>query len=176
MKMAVCLLTVLATIVTPAVAQQSSIDHLIVPGQRIGQIKVGMSLSEVEALIGRPSTSRPLSTQTVILQPGKSMLYTWQLGPGNGLSVQTTVSNEVYLVGTFATNYGTSEGLHVGSRLSEVTSMLGAPSRTIARPSIGANYLVYDDRGIEFVVGADSTKSNFQTVMNVFVFRSPNSH
>jgi len=70
MKKAVCLLAVLVTLVTPAIAQQSSPDQLIVPGQRIGQIRIGMSLSEVEAMLGRPSTSRLNHPNLLILLDG----------------------------------------------------------------------------------------------------------
>src|SRR5215831_12744563 len=95
----------------------SNNDHLIVPGQRIGQVSLGMSVQQLIATLGTPVKSEPY-------------------GGGNRSNNSFSIGLDVDVSGTavdgiFARNstYKTAEGVGLGMSDLEVRALLGAPDK-----------------------------------------------
>jgi hypothetical protein len=106
--------TVLAVVLQCSFARAQTLnDHLIVPWQRIGPMRLGMSTADLIQSMGPP----------VSRQPGEVVTYKWH-------DVSATVTEDglwATQICTFDPADVTVEGLHVGSTDLSVSGLLGKP-------------------------------------------------
>ena len=109
---------VVLTVVAPAGAAPHR-ELVIVPGQAIGEVRIGMSLAQVRRALGRPTgVSKQLRTAF-----GSYVEYDWGWGRwAVGLSGRGT-KMRVSLVATTLRRERTREGIGVGTRIRRVESM-----------------------------------------------------
>src|SRR5438309_2018265 len=136
-------------------------EFLIMPGQGVGRIHVGMTITEVTAILGGPkATIRNATTGTsyawfdyAALQNTLEFHLRVQGGgsacppgcpdegrsvDGGGLMVLTTQTGQVTGIRTYyAPQYVTAEGLRIGMREDQVRSALGAPANIEVVAEIG---------------------------------------
>jgi S1-C subfamily serine protease len=178
---------------SPAAPSTSHNPLRITPGQGIGHMQVGMSLTDVIAILGRPKVTMPYS------KSGSDTLYAWfdytRLG-GNvggppsscttyvecwktetdtsqnvddgGLAVVCTRTGQVSIVQAYyAPQYVTTEGLHTNVTEEQVRSVLGEPTRVVS----GERYhsLEYVSKGIMFRVADDPKMKGYRTVFLISV-------
>lgn len=160
-------LLVVAASNLPAAGQSTEADRLIVPGEGIGRVRLGMHIQDVTALLGRH--------RSVQVLPDGSVIYRWYdpAGESKGLRVTATRTGEVFYVA--ARNdpaYVTREGLRVGSTEVEVRGVFGEPSRIVIESHINARTLRYTGRGIQFTISLDPTYLFYNTVNEIGGFRS----
>ena len=135
------------TNMSPAPAPQTPPDdnHLIVPGQRIGPIKLGANIKDVMAVLGRPIdvadiiSGEPIfigwssiqsSGGTPQFRPGRT-LGTWVTLECNDPQTLNTPKCRILEIVVFDPDYATAEGLHVGVPEERVRNVLGEPDRVI---------------------------------------------
>lgn len=120
--------------VASAKAQVLLSDTVIVPGDRIGPLVLGMTEAEIIAAAGQPEQR---------LMQGRDTLYSWGLVtariPAGAMGVDEIVVMD--------TRYLTSQRIHVGSTDIAVTTSFGQPMKRAA--ASGLVTLDYD--GIGFV-------------------------
>jgi hypothetical protein len=120
-------------------------DHLIVPGERIGPLRLAGKIGDIEKLLGRGTDRGPSRW------PGQgAVLRTWDEAGVWAISDQAT-GNIVWIsVEETASarweGYETDGGIRLGITQSQVTLVLGEPERTV--DDGGERSLYYDQRGI----------------------------
>jgi hypothetical protein len=126
----------------PDRAHRRGSSRLIVPGQGIGSLTLGMDVQEVAFFLDVPRTTS--------VRPDGSVEYSWAAPPDDaGLGLRASGDGLVYEVFVVHDGrYATEEGLGVGSSDSKVRRTLGEPQREI--PSEGATSLRYDRLGVAF--------------------------
>ncbi len=131
----------------PATAIAALSDRAIVPGERIGPVRLAGKIDEVVKLFG-PGTVRGRG------HGGLFVLQTWdavglwvQFDPESGnviwISVEASGSNPW-------AEHSTPEGIRLGTRQQDLVSMMGPPERT--ETGGGATSFYYDRRGIRFTL------------------------
>lgn len=108
-------------------------DRLIIPGRRVGEIRLGQKSEVVLKAWGPPDRTSPLAGAAVALYAGRGVGVIIRSGRIEGLLVET---------GDFMTR----EGIQVGSTRDQVVAALG-PGYTESGPQ-----LYYSERGIGFVL------------------------
>ncbi len=162
----------------PGLTESATNDLLIVPGQRIGPLRVGMSITDATALMGTPKPAITNLVSVVLTLPDGSTVFRWppsseaqQYGANSndGFGVVADKAGAIFEIqGPFDGRYHTAEGLHVGSKVSEVTKTLGAPPR---QPTSGhERFYVYDQPGIVMLVQDNRGASNYGLVNGMWVF------
>ena len=150
-------------------------DHLIVPGQRIGPIKLGDNINDAVMAFGSPFEAGDASS-------GKPIPIAW---------VSATRTNGQTVIGVMATpecantrtfkgppcrilqvmvndpEYATVEGLHVGVLESQVRGALGEPNRVVSETARVSHSLRYAS-GILFWVN-DAPDPQSQRVEYIYV-------
>lgn len=91
---------------TPALTQNYTNDHLIVPGARVGPVTLGLSTTKLEEVLGR-ATLRPQGEGTVYLYPDRGLVVYCQ-------------DDRVFSVTTRSPEYQTRAGVGVGSDVNDV--------------------------------------------------------
>lgn len=171
---------------SPAVAQQTSPDdnHLIVPGQQIGPIKLGGTIEDALAALGRPlaATDRSVGTAVLIVWSSRPFPFWSRLGAWTtrecldppSFSTRKCRILEAFLIEDmqYATaeglpQYATAEGLHVGVLEQQVRDVLGEPTR-IDRGTKGVSHALLYASGIEFWV-SDRPGGDYQRVTVISV-------
>jgi hypothetical protein len=154
------------------VAQQSSpAGLLILPGQNIGPLHIGMNIADAIKVMGTPKSSESSS------QDG-TVLFRWYDTVGSGATVATGGTG-LYVVTDFtgqilrvtahdAPQCVTAEGLHDGMTESQIKAVLGAPASTEPVGKI-AHELVYSS-GIGFTIVDDPSIAGYRTVVEITVF------
>ncbi len=104
-------------------------DGLIVPGQRIGPIYVGMDVRLLYQTMGEPRESMPSADGV-----------TYDFGGGLAAIVMNT-TQRVYRITANSTNYATKEGIRVGLSDLAVRALDGNPYR--ATPDQELNFMCY---------------------------------
>ena len=170
---AVCVLLVLAV---PAIAQTD--QFLITPGEGIGQIQIGMSVTDATRILGTPKPATTKIDSVVLPIPEGTVAFRWDASPevrqqggsaDDGFEVITDKTGTVYEVqGSFDNRYHTAEGLHVGSKPSDVTDALSTPSRELTNGH--ERFYVYDNRGIAFLTQNNRRASNYGLVNGIWIF------
>src|SRR5688500_10514351 len=97
-------------------------ETLIVPGERIGRIRIGMNESQVVAALGSP-------TEREVLEYNGEVQMTWE---AENYDINLSLTGNDGVVSRVVTSrrlYATAEGLSVGSSLSDVTAVMGNPGR-----------------------------------------------
>src|SRR5579864_1450071 len=131
----------------PAPAGQPSGATTIVPGRSIGAVRLGMTLPDVVAALGRATNTAE--------RPGVGVDYTWYAASAeSGLGVRATgagIVRRIWVLNDAA--YRTREGLHTGSTEADVRAVFGAPSWTVAVASQEKSItLMYEALGAWFGV------------------------
>ena len=144
-------------------AQQGG-PSTIVPGRSVGAVRLGMTVQDVEAAIGRAKGTEQ--------RPGVGVDYTWYAPPADsGLGLRATaegVVRQIWVLNDSA--YRTREGLHAGSTDAEVTAALGAPSWTLEVASQQkSTTLMYDKLGVWFSVRPSATNPSRNVVFRIDV-------
>lgn len=127
-----------------------SSDRLIVPGERIGPVRLAGKINEIVKLFGAGKVSGQRERELFMLQTWDALGLWVQLDPGTGnvvwISVDTSGSNPW-------AEHSTPDGIRLGTRQQDLVSVMGAPERTVTGG--GATSFYYDRRGIRFTL-ADS--------------------
>jgi cytochrome c-type biogenesis protein CcmH/NrfG len=121
-------------------------DRLIVPGERIGPLRLDAKAGEIAKLLG-PGTPKPGGWRFSKMQTWDAMGVWIDFDPGTG---------NVLWIGTEAsgsspwTEYSTAEGIRIGARREDVLGAMGAPERTVSAG--GLTSLYYDSRGLRLTL------------------------
>ena len=119
---------------------------LIVPGERIAGVRLGMTAAEVRDLEGAPSFSNAPDADT------QTMIYFAQASAAPLLTVHVA-AGRVDRVVTAVSLYATAEGLHVGSPTDDVETAFGEPDskENVSTDWMAPHYRAcYAKRGIAF--------------------------
>ena len=120
MRGALAAVFVLAAVAAAPSAAAPKRELLIVPGQQIGKVRIGMSLAQVRRALGRPTG---VNKRTRTAFGGTYVEYDWGYGRWTvGLSGRAR-SLRVSLVATTVRRERTREGVGVGSLLSRVKAV-----------------------------------------------------
>jgi hypothetical protein len=127
-------------------------DHKIIPGERVGPIRLAASIDEVGSILG-PNSWR----EAPWCWPGSMMRYWVDMGfsvvrdteTGNIVEISVKRDGAGPWPDYWAT-YRTPEGVCLGSKKRDVISLMGTPERTVSGG--GAKSLYYDRRGIRFTI------------------------
>ena len=112
-------------------------DNLIVPGERIGPLFLGMTEAQLYKKLGDADT---------IMNNGQYTIYNYH---GLGVSVMKSTS-KIIQVTAESSQYSTSDGIHVGSSLLEVKSKLTLAETPNNVDSANADY--YPGNGLNIGV------------------------
>jgi|GEM_PF-2515562 len=180
MRIALIAIVLIGSIVAlgaPGLTQPATDDLLIVPGQRIGLLRVGMSITDAAAVMGTPKPANTKIVSVVLPVPVGATAFEWPpsseaqrqgAGPHDGFAVITDKAGMVYEIqSTFDRRYHTVEGVHVGSKLTDVTNAFGAP--TSEKTSGHERLYVYDQRGIVILFQDNRQISNYGLVNGFWV-------
>jgi len=139
-------------------------DRQIVPGERIGEWALDMTIPRIDDVIsGSPARSSGIADP----RPGPDFRagFVNVLWPGRFLGAGTndTASGKVVCLITWSPAFQTQEGVHPGGGEQEVANIYGSPSaRTIAGPE--TSRLIYNRIGIAFVLKKAA-------VQQIYIFR-----
>jgi hypothetical protein len=121
-------------------------DRLIVPGERIGPLRLDAKVGEIVKLLG-PGTPRPGGWSFSKGQTWDAMGVGIDFDPGTG---------NVLWIGSEASDsspwaeYSTPEGIRIGARRDDVLAAMGAPERTVSAGGLTSFY--YDSRGLRLTL------------------------
>jgi len=113
---------VVALFISPTASAQVANDHLIIPGERVGPISLGMSTQDLYKALGEP-------TQSVTGNDGTWASYSWQ-----DLTVQTDLpSGKVSHISVSGPSYSIDNNLRVGASELALRANLPNPQSTTAQ-------------------------------------------
>jgi Flp pilus assembly protein TadD len=121
-------------------------DRLIVPGERIGPLRLDAKVGEIEKLLG-PGTLKPGGWRFSKMQTWDAMGVWIDFDPGTG---------NVLWIGTEASGsspwaeYSTPEGIRIGAKRDDVPAAMGSPERTVSAGGLTSFY--YDSRGLRLTL------------------------
>ncbi len=120
-------------------------DHLIVPGQRIGPVRLGMGMDEVVAELGQPDF-----TETV--DEGHPSWRYWSLNltvvfDRSSAPAVDWVETNTWTDSPLLTVFRTADGLHIGSSSFDVKRAYGSPEK-----DQHGYVMEYDSRKIDFQI------------------------
>ena len=142
---------------------QADSKFAIIPGKGIGPVHVGMSISQVTAILG-PGEQEPE-------HPGGAVVYRWfkKVAPDaySGLYVISLEGRVTLVVAFYAPQYVTANGLHTGVTERVVRNAMGEPSH-VSRTDVG-RILQYP--GIRFQLVEDPGLRGYLTVSQIMVSR-----
>lgn len=130
----------LALVIVPLAAEpvaQQVADSLIVPGERVGPISVGMSTKQLFAVM-----NDPVETHTLGDNGRFGTQYLWGSW-ASGLQASTDKNGVVTEVTTTQPAFATSDKVQIGSSSLMVTAILGRPGtsyQTLYRCSANASF------------------------------------
>jgi hypothetical protein len=160
-----------------AMAQPATDQFLVVPGQRIGPVRLGMTLSEATQILGTPQPGDRNVTSIVLPFEHGVLDFSWAPAVtdpttkegGRGYDVIFSAAGAAIEVqAPFDPRYGTVEGVHIDSLLAEMLAKLGPPDR---QKSVGtADFKIYDRRGLAVLVVNDRQYKNYGKVNGLWVF------
>ncbi len=144
-----------------AAGQAESESQRVVPGKRIGLVRLGMSMQDVVAVLGLSTTTESL--------PDGSVDHHWLTPPGTSdLGVRATkgVASRIWI--RSASGYAITERLHIGSTEDDVRGVLGAPSWVLTVESQAKmKMLIYDSTGVWLSIQLDERKPLYNTVFEI---------
>lgn len=140
------------------VIQQSYDDNLIVPGQRVGKVYLGMPLSQLYKEMGTPDMAAGKQSYSLYDYKAKGMRI-WV--DANGV---TTIS-------AWSTSLHTAEGLHVGSSDIEVRSKLGFPSDVASIPNVQTTLIYHAKNPSSTSVGDWDVVENARGIVTSFLVK-----
>jgi hypothetical protein len=140
-------------------------DGMIVPGQRIGPIRLGMSVEEIITAVG----SRPKRDE--FPQEG-IVLYEWRQ---EGLWVSQVASTQaIRLVSVFGTSdkYRTEKGVSLMASRNKMEGAYGKGYREYRYPEDRITMIRYHDLGLQFgVVNQPSNPAVHNRIFQIGIFR-----
>jgi hypothetical protein len=122
MRTALCLALVAGTLTAAAQAQTG--DHLIVPGERIGPISVGMTLNQALRAAGSPPV-RSLFSNT---DPTSGQI---DFASGLGIAVRGPEQRVITICAQHPSKFRTRGGVAPGMSEVEIRTRLGPPAKRI---------------------------------------------
>lgn len=133
----------------PAPPLQPVFDSLIVPGQRVGPVSLGMSGAQLLQAVGSPTRSNHIGDVTAV-------------SFSNGISANVRDSdNRVTTASTSDERYSTPGGVHSGISEFEVRTRLGSPAGVLDDATTD-RYLCYP--GMWFGITRGTNRVNMITV------------
>jgi hypothetical protein len=161
---------VLVVLVTSPLASQpsgstSSDEFLIVPGQSLGRIRLGVSLRDAVAILGEPSSTERNSDGTTNVD--------WYHADNEGIGAivgQNGAINQLWALND--PRYSTREQLRAGTTEADIRALLRDPTRTKDLTDRGDRVLEYDGQGIWFTINLDANYRYFQNVYEIGVYRA----
>ncbi len=147
----------------PIVARADAPLWDIVPGQRIGLVRLDSNVRDVTAVLGPEASTGGLSDG--------SFVHRWFEPPMNvGLGMRATPAGTIYRIWVINSGSSMINGrLHVGSREAEVLAALGAPSRVTVDAAAGLKTLWYDARGLWVGIQLDARYTFYNAVFQIGV-------
>ncbi len=128
-------------------------DQLIVPGQRIGDIKLGMKMDEVTKILGNPDKD-PAKTEDGMLE------YQFMKNHLLIIDVEPSSKSVKMLATGLIPSYKTSNGIQIGSTMENVQKQMGATK--LIKLNETSFTLKYPEKGIEFILrDKDGSKTVF---------------
>lgn len=129
----------------PAQGMAARSDQAIVPGERIGPLRLAGTIADIEKLFG-PGTVFKESPDSVVIRWYSSGLWV-EFDPVTGNVVWISVNmNESYPW----SEHATAEGVQLGMPQLDLVAVLGPPERTVTDG--GSTSFYYDRRGIRFTL------------------------
>lgn len=111
-------------------------DQKIVPGQRLGNLVIGMSDRQVYQLLGDPQmTADAPRGFTYVYRPAAVSVDTYE------------ATQQVEEIDTYNPAYSTAEGVRVGDTMLSLRSNYGEPDKIVAGPDGTSNYC-YEKLGL----------------------------
>lgn len=153
--------------ISSTASAQTDEQHLIIPGQRIGPIILGMSIEAVNSTMGRPVLGRSSGDLEVeywfpSTHPIESFIVLFYSGP------DSVTLGGVIAIGIYQdASYVTREGVHVGSNVEEVRAAFGGPSNVVH----GKDYLQKDYELMEYRGRGIAIYVQQKQVFRIFVCR-----
>jgi hypothetical protein len=93
--------------VSLAVAQPVTDEFLVIPGQSVGAVRHGMTITDITKLLGPPQISRMVGTPIFMPVPSGAMAFAWPPPPGGfwqtnvlGIVVLTDAMGVAYQIRT----------------------------------------------------------------------------
>ena len=131
--------------------QSAPEDNLIVPGERIGPLKLGSKPEQIEALLGKPTT--------VTQNPVKKKLQ-WEYGKNSDFFIQFDKSGADMIFTTMDV-YSTKDGIRSGTDFRVVMAQFGSDYKFQNFTQQEMRYIAFEKDGIGFLVQKDTIKSIF---------------
>jgi hypothetical protein len=149
----------------PRPGSQGLGDGLIVPGQRIGPVRLTMTVEQIIAAVGRPPTRDEFPADGVVL-------YEWR---EHGLWVsQVARTGRVRVISVFGTSdrYRTERGIVLLTPRSRIEAVYGPRFRAYDYPADRITLLRYHELGLQFgIVNQPSTPTIHGRAFQIGVFR-----
>lgn len=114
---------------------------LIVPGESVGKVKLGMTVAQVYGILGEPTEQYPPKNDTTF--------YVWE----HGYFLVGIDSTGVTRIDVSHSRYATKEGIRVGSTEMAIEAFYGTPSSASERPGLQGGvvrFLHYRKLGLNF--------------------------
>ena len=126
-------------------------DRAIVPGERIGPVRLAGKIDEVVKLFGPGTIMRPGGREVFVLQTWDSIGLWVEFDPGTGNIVWISISADTSASNPWA-EHSTPEGIRLGTRQQDLVSVMdmGPPERVVTGGGFTSFY--YDRRGIRFTL------------------------
>lgn len=154
------------------VAQQSPpAGFLILPGQSIGPLHIGMNVVDAIKIMGTPKSTEPSDQDGVVLFRWYDAVSLSAATPGGGTGLYVAADFTGQILRVTAHNDPrsvTPNGVHDGMTESQVRAAMGTPT-SIEPIGRTAHNLVYSS-GIRFTVVDDPTIDGYRTVAEITVF------
>ncbi len=170
LAMAACIVLAIAGI---ARAQLGADDFLIMPGQRIGAVRVGMLLTDAETRMGAPKSTFPAGNNQGTINTWFATVRnhdgTMSMGSTGGLYAVVDAAGVIRQVGVhYDPRFVTATHLHTGVSEAAVRSTQGEPSNVYTQH--GYHELAYAAAGITFSVVDDRKTRGYQSVYEIVVY------
>jgi hypothetical protein len=146
----------------PATAIAALSDRVVVPGERIGPVRLAGKIDEVVKLFGPGTVRGPSHGGLFVFQTWDSIGLWVDFDPRTGnvavISVESNGSNPW-------AEHSTPDGIRLGTRQHDLVSVMGPAERTVTGGGLTSFY--YDRRGIRFTVSDVGPLAGTVTSMRV---------
>jgi hypothetical protein len=140
-------------------------DGLIVPGQRIGPVRLTMTVEQIVAAVGRPPKRDEFPSDGVVL-------YEWR---EEGLWVsQTAATGRIRVVSVFGTSdrYRTDRGVVLLAPRARIEAAYGTRHQVYDYPADRITLIRYHDLGLQFgIVNQPSNPTLHRRAFQIGIFR-----
>jgi hypothetical protein len=140
-------------------------DGLIIPGQRVGPIRLGMSIDQILASVGTPPKRDEFSQEGVIL-------YEWR---AEGLWVsQTMATKAIRVISVFGASgkYHTDKGVALLNTRARMESVYGKGFKEYDYPEDKITLIRYNDLGLQFgIVNQPSNAAIHNRIFQIGIYK-----